>query len=1367
MPRHTPAFIAAVLMALTVPALSTAQAQLPPSQYDRLQRSLEEKFAPKQKQAPKPSQSTGSGGKDDFIYVEPDSKAKKPADNNAKRSDASSWGSSIFAFVASKLGTDDAPAADATSEGANTADRVAWADSSRWQPPWRRTRSPTGAPVEHAGRKVPVAKPNSYVIQLKPTATDADIEALLKKYNLKITKMIAPLGVITVEVDGKVPPGAIPAPTTAAPGAAPNDSKAQLQNILEPPLIRQIRREKAVDGAFVNTTMEAKNLPKGQGARITVGDEVFSWRWNAGDDQDGNWGLKAIRLPPVWSVLAQYRKAHPDAKRPKIGIVDGGFAADPLVPFASMQNVKPLVYHTAGCGTHHGMHVAGIIGAQRSEQPGIDGIIPGARMDAVAVDDKIVGDSGVVGVDEGWQVHALLFDDVLAKTLDYVYANLIQPDNLKVINISLGYNFVASNLLGDEDPEEVPGLALHVMHQANLIRLMASRVQDQVLFVVAAGNDSEGRTTPIAAKWASPFAWAGTQDSATGESPPNIVVVEAVDRDGTRAEFSNVGGDVAAPGVDIMSTLSADKLPLGVCSGTSQAAPHVAALAAILFELAPGKSPAEIAEILRTSATPPKTGEARAPAIDALEAVAAVAPEEVRKLADLDGDGVVGSSDLAIFSRQLATLSSAATANTAFTEDLNGDGVIDDNECFWPRIDLNGSGHGALTPKDARKLAGTDRTDLAAFEFLWSDTATPFATAVAAVGLSTPPAIYAVAESSPEPITQCRRLINTGVTVADGTAVQPAANGERSTPLVTAAPGASPAAAADANSDTKAVRAEVERAVEELRKSHPNLRVTINPATGLPTTVTGLSPQPGAGSPSIGAAEGGREQTEEETKRAVEAYFGTGGLSSLYPSKNKSAKPEYIGRRKDPDFPDRYVAQVEQRVDGVPVFGSTAKLNVDRSLGVTKFSGTISTVALDDTKPKIAEGEAIAAARAKLTDVLRSAPDASRAFPLAPDPSKAEVKKPDLIVFDPAIVGKAKGGPTRLSWLVSIDSFRIFVDANTGEAFYYYRDQPSGMLRRVYDLAQTTTFPGTIGIDEETRKRADTLAPEALIAFRNAGIVRDYFFLTFGRDGFDDNAGQGGSPLEAYVRHGRTQNAYWCTSKSYDCPKGNVMVYGPGYAGALDIVAHEMTHGIIAHEKNLLYLNEPGAVNEALADIFGALIEFDAKGDGGNWLIGESSPGFSVTAPLRSLADPNLRDASNKSMFDRTARFSLANRGQPDHYSEVLTPDDQQCGSTAYQDNGCVHFNSGILNKFAYLIAEGGTHRGVTVTGIGRYKLARVTYRAMTVGLNQSSNLAQAANAFAEGCFELASGGIGGLIPSDCEQVVASQRAVGLEVPSS
>jgi Zn-dependent metalloprotease len=309
-----------------------------------------------------------------------------------------------------------------------------------------------------------------------------------------------------------------------------------------------------------------------------------------------------------------------------------------------------------------------------------------------------------------------------------------------------------------------------------------------------------------------------------------------------------------------------------------------------------------------------------------------------------------------------------------------------------------------------------------------------------------------------------------------------------------------------------------------------------------------------------------------------------------------------------------------------------------------------------------------------------------------------------------------------------------------------------------------------MGLDEEAHKLNDKIAPEAVTAFRNAGIVRDFYFLNFGRDGFNDNDGDGpmgGAVLEAYVQVGAIQNAYWCTTKSYDCPKADVMVYGPGYAGALDIVAHEMTHGVISYEKNLLYLNEPGAVNESLADIFGTLIELDAKGDGGNWLIGESSPGFSITAPLRSLADPHLRDANGKSLFDRTQRFTLGNRGQPDHYAEALTPNDLLCGSTMFEDNGCVHFNSGILNKFAFLISEGGTHHGTSVVGIGRGKLARIAYRAMTVGLNQSSGLSAAATAFVDGCNELASGQIAGIIPADCNQAASAQRAVGLEPPSA
>jgi len=1344
MPRPTAALAAAALVVLTsLASHAYAQGQLPPSKYDKLQRTLEDKF----KNTPKSPQEEK---KNDFIYIDPN----KSKDPQPKKSDAGSWGDSIYALISSTFGG----SADRTPVPQGAFTQGAAADSLFGRLRERRKarqRARAEQRAQRAERAVPVARPNSYVIQLDPDATGPDIDALLQKYSLKVVKTIPLLGVLTVE-QAEPQPGAAPAPAAA-------DAKEQLRNTLEPQIIKDLRAEKIIESAFVNSTLEAKQLPKSKGATIAVGDDVFAWRWGAGDSLDGNWGLKEIRMPPVWGILDRYRRQHATAVKPKVAIIDSGFVTDPSVPFKAIQGGPAQFYHSPNCGTHHGMHVAGIIGAKGGDKPGINGIVPDANMEAVAISSAIVGDSGILGVDEGWERNLLMFDDVAAKTLEYVISNLETPEeNLRVINISLGYNFLASNLIGGETPDKVPGLALHIASQASIIRAMANRVQDFVLFVVAAGNDSENLDKPVEAKWASPFAWAATQKSAAGEIPPNIVVVEAIDRDGGRADFSNLGGHVAAPGVDIMSTLAADKVPVAVCEGTSQAAPHVSALAAVLFELAPDKKPAEIAAILKSTAH--KHGnDPQAPTIDALEAVAAVAPEQTRLLADLDLDGVVGPGDIAAFSRQMTALSSAATSNAAFTEDLNGDGVIDDNECFWPNIDLNGSGQSTLAPSDARNLAGSSRTDLATMEFLWSDASTPFGTAVASAGLDNPPPELVAASTTGALPKQCRG----GLVVAQTTntpAPTTSPSSAAPSPLVT---GASPSPAAT-DADVAATRAEVEKAVQELRKTHPDLRVTINPATGLPTTVMGLSPTADSAAPGLGAS-ADREQTEEETKRAVEAYFGTGGLSSLYPKKNKSAKPEYIGRRKDPDLAGRYVAQVEQRVDGVPVFGSTAKLNVDTALGVTKFSGTVSTVAVDDTKPKIADQEAIAAARAYLKNIVSTAPDASRAFPLA-NPDNATIEKPKLIVFDPALVGKGAEGKTRLAWLVVIDAFRVFVDAQEGDAFYYYRDQRSGMVRKIFDLGQATSFPGSVGIDEDARTRSERLDPETLVAFRNAGLVRDYFFLTFGRNSFDDSATdgpRGDGVLEAYVRHGRTQNAYWCTSKSYDCPKSNVMVYGPGYAGALDIVAHEMTHGIIVHEKDLLYLNESGAVNESLADIFGALIEFDARGDGGNWLIGESSPGFSITSPLRSLADPNLRDANGKSLFDRKAKFSLANRGQPDHYSEVLLRTDTMCGSTAYQDNGCVHFNSGILNKMAYLISEGGTHRGLSVKGIGRYKLARVTYRAMTVGLSQSSTLPQASNAFVEACFDLATGEIGGIIPADCEQVMAAQRAVGLEVPSS
>ena len=174
------------------------------------------------------------------------------------------------------------------------------------------------------------------------------------------------------------------------------------------------------------------------------------------------------------------------------------------------------------------------------------------------------------------------------------------------------------------------------------------------------------------------------------------------------------------------------------------------------------------------------------------------------------------------------------------------------------------------------------------------------------------------------------------------------------------------------------------------------------------------------------------------------------------------------------------------------------------------------------------------------------------------------------------------------------------------------------------------------------------------------------------------------------------------------CPKGSVMVFGPSFASSIDVVGHEMTHGVITREADLIYADEPGAVNEALADLFGTLIEFDANNGNGNWVIGEGLPGFTLTTPLRSMANPHLIDGDGNSMFNKSQPYSATNHGQPDHFSEYLSRDSGLCELTNDYFTGCVHFNSGIFNKFAYLVSEGGRHYDVVVNGIGRVKLGRI-----------------------------------------------------------
>jgi Zn-dependent metalloprotease len=580
-----------------------------------------------------------------------------------------------------------------------------------------------------------------------------------------------------------------------------------------------------------------------------------------------------------------------------------------------------------------------------------------------------------------------------------------------------------------------------------------------------------------------------------------------------------------------------------------------------------------------------------------------------------------------------------------------------------------------------------------------------------------------------------------------------------------------PAAAQEPSPQARAAASRTERVVRDAQSANPGLRVKIDSNTGLPARVSGLAPADNNALPPIAASEPSRGEIEQ----AVRRFFSDTPMGSAFPQVSAStddaapraASPiEYAPSnvRPDPDFPGQYIAQVQQRVDGVPIFGSSGKLTLNRALDVTQLTASFSAAPVASTAPQIPQGDAIQSARTALGANLQSRPEddplRGLAGRLADMPATATVT-----VFDPAVLRTiATPGPARLAWLVTIESFRIFIDAENRAVLHLYRDQHSALLRKVYDLNGGTTYPGAAVFDDTTPVALPNPGEDASKAFENSKKVYDYFAKKFGRDSFDDNDGGGpfgGGALEATVRYGTIKNAFWCVRADLQCSKADVMVYGPGYAGALDVVGHEMTHGVIAHEADLVYDGQPGAVNEALADIFGTLIENEQGG--GNWIMGEALPGYSAAAPLRSLADPHLTGPDGVSHFDKNARFASAtNRGQPDHISDLLTRVSKLCSSTGDFFNGCVHFNSGILNKAAFLISEGGTHTGISVTGIGAEKLGRIVYRSLTTKLNSASDLAEAGDAFVQSCLDLSTAGQSGFTAPDCISVEKAIQAVGL-----
>ena len=289
-----------------------------------------------------------------------------------------------------------------------------------------------------------------------------------------------------------------------------------------------------------------------------------------------------------------------------------------------------------------------------------------------------------------------------------------------------------------------------------------------------------------------------------------------------------------------------------------------------------------------------------------------------------------------------------------------------------------------------------------------------------------------------------------------------------------------------------------------------------------------------------------------------------------------------------------------------------------------------------------------------------------------------------------------------------------------------------GKERIIYDAQNGSSLPGTVVRKEGEAPVADVSVNEA---YDGSGATYDLYKDIYGRNSIDNN----GLRLDSSVHYQRNyDNAFW---------DGKQMVYGDGdgtlfnrFTIAIDVMGHELTHGVTQYEASLNYSQQPGALNESMSDVFGSLVKqyhLKQTADQADWLIGQGLLAAGVNGvALRSMKAPGT--AYN----DRV----LGKDPQPAHMKDYVN---------TISDNGGVHINSGIPNHAFYLVA---TYIGGNVWE----KAGQVWYVTLRDKLKSTSNFQDCANLTHQTAGELY--GVGG---AEQKAVAQGWADVGLTVGST
>jgi len=403
----------------------------------------------------------------------------------------------------------------------------------------------------------------------------------------------------------------------------------------------------------------------------------------------------------------------------------------------------------------------------------------------------------------------------------------------------------------------------------------------------------------------------------------------------------------------------------------------------------------------------------------------------------------------------------------------------------------------------------------------------------------------------------------------------------------------------------------------------------------------------------------------------------------------------------------RSFVRFRQMHRGVPVLGGELIVQLDADQRIVAATGEILPDLELETTPTID------AQTARLIALTKVAKDYGVRV------EELRATDPELWIYNPILLGGPGLRRSRLVWRMDVTPVEllpirelVLVDARHGIVVLHFNQIDTARNRLTYDALGGSSLPGVLRRSEGQGPYGD---PDVDAAHDYAGDTYDFYFNMHGRDSID-NAGM---DIISSVHYGGSicPNAFWDESQ---------MVYCDGFPQADDVVGHELTHGVTQYESNLFYYMQSGAINESFSDVWGEFVDLTngAGNDGADvrWEMGEDEPNYGT-----------LRDMQDPTTF-----------GDPDR----MTGSNYYCGEN---DNGGVHINSGVNNKAASLMVDGGSFNGYTVTGIGLDKVARIYYEVQTNLFTSAGDYQDLYDNLYQACLNLV--GTDGITTGDCQQV--------------